>query len=121
MAILVKAIAVVIACMGIINLVNPAVMKKMISFWQRGRRIYIGGLIRIFLGAILLWSSSGARHFCVIALIGALMILGGMTIFIVGEEKMRGILIWWDNKPVFVLRVVACLMVALGALIFFSL
>jgi uncharacterized protein YjeT (DUF2065 family) len=110
------------ASTGIINIVNPKVMKKMISFWQQGKRIYAGGLLRVLFGAIFLWAScySQAKQPCVLAVLGFLMLLGGMLIFILGPEKIKAMLGWWDKKPLFVLRIIAVFILALGALVIYS-
>jgi len=122
MIIVVKLLGILMICMGLANLINPILMKKMISFWKQGKRIYAGGLLRVLFGIIFLLASSYSqvRQPCVLAVLGVLMILGGMLIFILGPEKMKAILGWWDKKPASVLRLIAILALAIGTLVIYS-
>jgi uncharacterized membrane protein HdeD (DUF308 family) len=120
MILLVKLIGMLMACMGFINILNPALMKKMISFWRRGKRIYAGGLLRILFGVIFLWSSSQARLQAVIYVLGILMLLAGVLLFILGLEKVKRMLDWWDKKPSSILRLVALLVLIIGVLVIYS-
>lgn len=117
---LVKLIGILMACMGFINVLNPNVMKKMISFWRRGKNIYTGGLLRVLFGVIFLWSASQARLPLVIYVLGILMLLGGLLIFILALEKTKTILDWWDKKPYYILRLIAILILAIGVLVIYS-
>ncbi|MDD5166917.1 MAG: hypothetical protein PHQ57_05980 [Candidatus Omnitrophica bacterium] len=122
MIIVVKLLGILMICMGLVNLINPILMKKMISFWKQGKRIYAGGLLRVLFGVIFLLASSYSRvrQPCVLAVLGVLMILGGMLIFILGPEKMKAILGWWDKKPASILRLIAILALAIGTLVIYS-
>lgn len=120
MIFLVKLIGVFMVCMGIVNILNPNVMKKMLSFWREGKRIYAGGALRILFGAIFLWSYSQARFQVVIYALGILMLLGGASIFILGLDKMKTMLDWWDKKPSSILRLIAVLLLIIGALVIYS-
>lgn len=122
MILLARLIGIFLVCVGIVNFINPVVMKKMISFWQKGKRIYAGGLIRVLFGSVLLWASFDfqMKHPCVLAFLGALMVLGGLLIFILGLERMKTMLNWWDKKPLFVLRLMAILALAIGVLVIYS-
>jgi small-conductance mechanosensitive channel len=107
-------------CMGFINVLNPNVMKKMISFWRKGKNIYAGALLRVLFGVIFLWSVTQARLPWVIYILGILMLLGAALIFILGLEKTKKILDWWDKKPHSVLRLIAILILAIGVLVIYS-
>ena len=119
MIILVKLIGILMACMGFINLLNPKPMKKMISFWRKDKRIYAGGLLRALFGVIFLLSTPQARLPMVIYVLGILMLLGASLIFILGLEKAKAILNWWDKKPYSILRLMGILILVIGALVIY--
>jgi len=120
MILLVKLIGILMACMGIINILKPVFMKKMIAFWGQGKRIYAGGLLRFLFGAIFLWSAPQARLQGVIYTLGILMLAGGALIFILGLKKVHRMLGWWSRKPDSILRVAAALILAIGVLVIYS-
>lgn len=120
MILLVNIIGILMVCMGFIYVLNPALMKKMISFWRQSKRIYAGGLLRLLFGAIFLWSASQAKIQVVIYVLGILMLLGGVFIFVMGQEKVKRMLDWWDKKPDSILRLIAILILAIGALVIYS-
>lgn len=118
--ILVKIIGTFITAMGIMILLNPKIAKRMMVFWRQGKNIYAGGLIRILLGVIFLYYSPQARLPQLIFVLGVLALLGGLLIFILGLEKTKAILDWWDKKPEHFLRLLSLLVIAFGALILYS-
>ena len=117
---LVKFIGIFITAMGIAVFLNPKIAKRMMAFWQKGKNIYIGGLIRILLGAIFLYCAPRARLPQVISVLGVLALLGGLLIFILGLEKTKAIIGRWANKPESLLRLLSLLILAFGALIIYS-
>ena len=117
---LVKLIGIFMASMGITVILNPNVMKKMISYWRQGKRIYIGGLLRAVFGTIFLLSVLQARLPEVIYVLGILFLITALIIFIMGLEKAKAVLGWWDKRPLFILRIMSILVLAIGALVIYS-
>ena len=120
MILLVKFLGILMVCIGAINMVNPAPMRKMLAFWRQGKRIYVGGLLRIFFGAIFLLSYQYAKIPGVICTLGILMVLGGLTIFILGPNRIKVMLDWWARKPNSILRLIAVFILLVGALVIYS-
>ncbi|KPK38997.1 MAG: hypothetical protein AMJ78_09145 [Omnitrophica WOR_2 bacterium SM23_29] len=120
MLILVKLIGIVIVAMGIIFLLNPEAMKRVINYWGQGKRLYLVGILRLLIGVVLLLSASQCRLVGAIVTLGILVLLGGIIIFALGLEKVKSILDWWDKKPLSVLRLLALIALAIGALLLYS-
>lgn len=120
MVMLVKIIGIFITCMGVLIFLNPKTVKKMMAFWRRGKNIYAAALIRVLLAAIFFLSAPQARMPQVIFALGVLTGLGGLLIFILGLEKTKAILDWWDKKPEYFLRLLSLSALAFGALIIYS-
>lgn len=120
MILLIRFIGIFMVGMGIMNLVNPVPMKKMISFWRQGKRIYAGGLLRLLFGVAFLLSYPQARRPGVICLLGILFLLGGILLFALGLKRIKAILEWWDKRTDSVLRLIAVLLLLLGALVIYS-
>jgi protein-S-isoprenylcysteine O-methyltransferase Ste14 len=117
---LVRSIGMFITSVGVLILLNPKIAKRMMSYWHKGKNIYLGGLIRILLGVIFLCYTSQAKLPQVMFVLGILAFLGGLLIFIWGLEKANAILDWWDKKPEYSLRLLSLLVIVFGALIIYS-
>jgi uncharacterized protein YjeT (DUF2065 family) len=120
MMMLVKFIGIFITAMGIAILFNPKVAKRMMAFWRQGKNIYIGGLIRLALGGVLVYCSSYAKLPQVLLVLGILAILGGLLIFILGPNKSKAMIDRAQRKPDNFLRLVSLLAIVFGVLIIFS-
>lgn len=118
MIMLVKGIGILIACMGIIIFLSPQVTKRMLAFWRKGKRLYTGGVVRVLFGLIFLSAASQARVPVVMAGLGILSLAAGILIFILGLERMKVLLGWWDKRPASFVRLMGLLVSAFGALIF---
>lgn len=119
MVLLVKSIGVFLVFVGVLLILNPGTMRKMVSFWRQGRRLYAAGVIRVLFGMLFLSASSQARAAWVIYAIGILMLLGGMGIFIMGLDRIKAFLERVDKKPVPVLRLMALPVLVIGLLVIY--
>lgn len=106
--------------MGIVYLLRPDVMKWLIEFFKQGKRIYFAGLIRFALAVVFLVAARECKYFWVILVFGILFIIGGLLIFILGPQKLKTILDWYEKQSTVLLRVIAIIVVAAGAVIIVS-
>ena len=120
MLILVRLIGIVVIGMGIIFLINPKLYKQYIAFWEKGRRLYIGGILGILLGVILLLAASQCRLVGVIVTLGIITLAKGILILALGPERMKSMLRWWQRRPLLVLRLLTPIAIAVGALLLYS-
>lgn len=120
MDIIIRSLGIVIVVVGIVYLLRPDVMKWLIEFFKQGKRIYFAGLIRLALAVIFLLSARECKHFWVIFAFGILFLIGGLLIFILGPEKFRRILDWYQKQSALLLRVIAVIALAIGAIIIYS-
>ncbi len=105
---------------GILFLVKPQIIKQIITFLQKGYRIYFVGMLRIALAIVFLL---GARH-CgmtrVIVVLAILFLLSGLSIFMLGSGKIHRILQWYLRQPSFFLRILSLIPLILGGLIIYA-
>ena len=120
MDIIIRGLGIVIVVVGIVYLLRPDVMKWLIEFLKQGKRIYLAGLIRLALAVIFLLGARECDITWVIVVFGILFLIGGVLIFILGPEKLRRILDWYQKQSVLLLRVLAVLALAIGAIIIYS-
>lgn len=120
MLILIKLIGIVIIGFGIIFLVSPNTMRKFMLFCEKGKRVYIAGILRILFGVIFLLAASQCRLAGVIVTLGVLFIIAGVTIFILRLDRIKTMLKWYYGRSLLVLRLIALVPIAIGALILYS-
>ncbi len=120
MDIIIRSLGIVIVVVGIVYLLRPDIMKWLIEFFKQGKRMYFAGLIRFALGIVFLVAASDCRYFWVIFAFGILFLIGGVLIFILGPEKLKRILDWYQKQSVLLLRVLAVIALAIGAIIIYS-
>lgn len=120
MIIFVKSIGIVVTGLGIAFLLNHKMLKQCMYFCEQGKRLYYAGMLRIILGIILLAGSGYCRLTGVIATIGVLVLVSGILIFVLGLEKVKAMLRWWQAKPHFILRIMALIATVIGVLLLYS-
>ena len=120
MDLVVKIVGIVIVAVGVVYLLKPDVMKWLIEFFKQGKRIYFAGLIRLALAVIFLLGARECDITWVIVVFGILFLIGGVLIFILGPEKIRRILDWYQKQSALLLRVIAVIALAIGAVIIYS-
>ena len=89
MLILVRLFGIVIVGMGVAFLVNPKLYRQYMGFWEQGRRLYVGAILSILIGVILLMAASECRLVGVILALGILCLVKGILLLTLGQEKMK--------------------------------
>lgn len=120
MNILVKSIGIVIVALAIAYLLKPDVMKYIIEFFKKGKRIYLAGLIRLVLAVVFLLAAHECRIASVIIFFGILLLVSGLLIFVLRPEGIIYIADWVQRQSLFVLRLFALTAFIIGAIIIYS-
>jgi uncharacterized protein YjeT (DUF2065 family) len=60
------------------------------------------------------------RYFWIIFASGIIFLTGGLLIFLLGPEKIRRILDWYQDQPVLIFRIIALIVLAFGIIIILS-
>ena len=118
--IVIKSLGMLFALMGIAYLLRPDIIKRLMGFFKKGKRIYFTGLIRFALAIVFLVAARECRYPWIIFASGIIFLIGGLLIFMLGPEKIRRILDWYQNQPTLIFRVIAVVVLAFGAIIIFS-
>ena len=116
----VKIIGIVFVVMMIVYLLKPNVMKRLMEFFKQGKRMYFAALIRFVLAIVFLLAARECDQFWVIFGFGILFLISGLLIFILGLEKVKSYIGWWQKQSVLLLRVMAVIGLAIGAIIIYA-
>jgi hypothetical protein len=120
MDIVVKIIGIVFIFMAIVYFLKPDIMKRLMEFFKWGKRMYIAGLIRFVLAIVFLLGARECDVTWVIVTFGILFLIGGLLIFVLGLEKVKSYIGWWQKQSVLLLRVIALITLAVGAVIIYA-
>ena len=120
MDIVIKSLGIVFVLIGFVFLLRPDIMKWLIEFIKKGKRVYFAGLIRLALAVVFFSSFRECDKPWFIFAFGVLFLIAGILIFMLGPEKIRRVLDWYQKQSVLCLRAIAVLPMVLGALIIYS-
>lgn len=120
MDVVVKIIGIVIVGFAIAYLLRPDIMQYLMEFFKEGKRIYFAGLLRLVLAVIFLLAARECDLTRVIIFFGILFLISGLLTFIIGLEKAKSIIDWWQKQSAFVLRLLALVALAIGVVIIYS-
>jgi len=118
--VVIKIIGVVLVLLGVLYTARPEIIKKMIAFFTKGKRIYIAGLIRLVLAIVFLIASGQSRIPAVIITLGILFLLGAFLIFVLGPVRIRPMLEWWQKQSILLLRILSVITILIGALAIYA-
>jgi hypothetical protein len=117
---IVKIVGIVIVLLAFLFLLKPDMMKHILNFFKQGKRVYFAGLVRLILAVVFLLAARECDITWVIVVFGILFLISALSIFMIGAEKLRPMLDWFQNKSALFLRVMAVIILALGAIIIYS-
>ncbi len=120
MHIVIKSLGIVFAVIGIVYLLRPDFMKWLMEFFKKGKRIYFAGLVRFALAVVFFVGARECRYPWIIFAFGMLLLLSGLLIFMLGPEKIRRMFDWYQKQSTLVFRVIALIVLAVGAIVILS-
>ncbi|MBN1391609.1 MAG: hypothetical protein JW947_02270 [Sedimentisphaerales bacterium] len=116
----VKIIGIVIVLLAVLFLLKPDVTKLLLGFFKQGKRIYLAGVVRLILAIVFFIAARECDITWVIVAFGILFLISGLLIFLIGAERLKPMLDWFQNKSPVVIRLVAVIILAFGAIIIYS-
>lgn len=120
MVALVKLVGIVMVAAGVVYLVKPAIMERVMHFWVRGKRAYLGGVLSILVGIIFLFAASRCTLPWVVFVMGVLSLIKGVLAFALGPKKIAPLAEKFAKGSVTTLRVMAIIALSLGVLLIYS-
>jgi len=122
MDIVIKIIGIFFVAIAIVFLLKPAVINYLMEFFKKGKRIYFAGLGRLAFAVIFLLGAGGheGHKFWIIFAFGILFLISGVSVFMLGPEKIRRMMDWWQKQSILLLRVMAIITLAIGAIIIYA-
>jgi hypothetical protein len=117
---LAKIIGMIITVAGVVFLLHPKSAKKLLGFWEEGKRVYGLAAIRLVVGAILLLAARECMVPWLVVVFGALAVIGGVVILAFGVENSKGIIAHWKAKPDNFFRKISFIPLVMGLLLLWA-
>ena len=116
----VKLIGILMVALGVIFFIKPNTIKKAADFFAKESRLYIGSVLNIFVGIMLIGAASQCAVSWIVALFGILCLVKGVLIFVLGKQKIKSLLDMATKKPNNTLRLLSIVHFFLGVLLIYS-
>lgn len=120
MHVVIKSLGIIITLVGVAYLLRPELLKLLMSFFKKGNRIYLPGLLRLALAVVFFLGARDCRYPWVIFASGIIFLTGCILIFTLGPQRIRWILDWYQEQPSLVFRVIALIVIIFGSIIIIS-
>ena len=114
------ALGIVFIAISIVLLLKPGIVKSLMEFFKKGKRIYLAGIARLVLAVIFLLAARDCDITWLIAAFGILFLISGISIFMLGPEKCKSIIDWFQKQSLLFIRIIAIIPLALGAVIIYA-
>jgi hypothetical protein len=102
---------------GLLFLLRPALLGPVVRFFNRTLWMYTLSVVRIALAVIFLLGAMQCRVTVVIAGFGILLLISGFAGLIVKHRMYHSILQWWQERNLTSVRLVAAVVLLIGAVI----
>jgi len=116
----IKIIGIVFVAIAIVYILKPGVMNRLFEFFKKGNRLYLAAPIRLALGVVFLMGARECKQFWVIFAFGILLLISGILVLVLGPNKLRPMIEWFQKQSGVLLRAMALLVLAIGVVIIIS-
>jgi hypothetical protein len=120
MGFVVSGFALAILVVGAMGVASPAALMSFVRRWQTASGIWAAAGVRIAFG-VAAWSAAPAsRAPVVLQVLGAVSILSGIALPLLGLSRLAAVVSWWERRSVGFKRVWAGVACACGAFLLWS-
>lgn len=120
MHIVIKSLGIVLALIAVVYMLRPDIARRLMTFFQKGRRIYIDGIINLFLAVAFFAGARQCRYPWVIFVCGIVFLAEALLIFGLGTKEKNFILDWSREQSDETFQFIGLLIGAMGAIVVFS-
>ncbi|MGW8266333.1 MAG: hypothetical protein ACWGSQ_08200 [Longimicrobiales bacterium] len=108
------------AAVGALGAVSPSRLLDALRKTQTSRGLILLGALRVLFGIALLYAASTSKAPGLIAIVGLIVVVKGVTFPLMGVERVRELLDWWSKRGPLFLRLWALLAVTIDLTLAYS-
>jgi hypothetical protein len=114
------ALGALITAVGLAGMAAPSIFLEVGRLLQTPSALYLVAVIRIAMGALLLWAASASRVPRTLRVIGAIVVVAGLITPLIGVERVQAALTWWAHGGQLLMRAIPGVLVALGGFLIYA-
>lgn len=116
----VRAVGIFILVAGVLIAAKPHIARMLIGFAKVGKRVQIGGGIRILIGILFFVALPHVAWPWIVGIFGLLALASGVTILSIGVVRAHQFLDWFFIKTDKEIRIYSAILVAMGILLIYA-
>ena len=120
MDLFIKIIGGLIIIEGIVLLIKPGVYPKLVSFFTKGKLMYVALVLKAAIGVVFLISALSCKMPWIIITFGLLILFGSLWIFTIKQEKLKRFLSWLQQRSPTFFRVMGLVALVLGGILIYA-
>jgi uncharacterized protein YjeT (DUF2065 family) len=120
MQIVIKSLGIVLALIAVVYMLRPDIAKKLMIFFQKGKRIYFDGIIDLSLAVVFFAGANQCRYTWIILVCGIIFMAEALMIFGLGSKKTNVVLDWGMEQSDELYRFIGLLIGSMGVIVVFS-
>jgi hypothetical protein len=117
MSAVVVIVGLLILGIGIVILISPVKLKRILHIFLQRQWWYFVTVIRILMGILFVMAASETRAPSFVGAVGIMFILAGVAIPLVGFARIERLAHWWLQRSAGILRLWALVAAAFGAVV----
>jgi len=117
---IVIAVSLLAAGMGIFGLASPAGMIRFVSTWQSQSGLWAASAIRLVFGIALWAASDGSRFPATLKVLSVVSVASAVTLPLMGVSRFKSILAWWSSQSPVFMRTWSAVAVLMGVFLIWS-
>ena len=120
MSVVVIVIGLLLSAIGLLGLASPERLIRFVKSAQTPAGLYMAASLRILLGVALWFAAPASRSPDALRMLGILVFTIGIITPVLGIDRFRSLLEWWESRGAIFIRVWACFASAFGLLLVYS-
>ncbi len=118
MRLFVRAVAVLMALVGLWFLIQPGSAQGMVQWWSQGERLWLAVGFRLVVGGLLIYAASACVWSLFVRVLGIVTVIAAVALPLVGFDTIRTLLEWVMALDVGAIRAWGGFGVGLGYLLY---
>jgi hypothetical protein len=120
MILIVKIFAVLLMVAGLLIIVMPNLLKRLLSSMKTKGFVNFAIIIRLLIGAFLIWGALQFQWHEVVIVIGILIFLAGVVGIFMGYERLFRLIDWFAQRSPLAIRLLGLTALLLGTILFIA-
>lgn len=105
MNLVVVLLGLLIGGVGLLGIAQPqTLIAWMLSFWRKDR-LWVAVILRLALGALLIYAAPECRFPLVIRILGGITVFAAVGVAVAGSERVDSLVRWWTELPLPIVRI----------------